>query len=196
MVKINKIYTKSGDAGKTHMVGGSMIEKQSLKMCCVGELDELNAHLGLVRTKIELSEYRPNIVSIMAKIQNDLFDIGAYIATESGDEYRTKLDFINETHISFLENAIDEMVDVVPELKSFVLPGGSELNAFLHIARAVCRRVERNLWALKSVETDLSSNTLIYVNRLSDLLFALSRYFIIIADKKEYLWKVGGAENN
>lgn len=196
MVKINKIYTKSGDAGKTHMVGGSMIEKQSLKMCCVGELDELNAHLGLVRTKIELSEYRPNIVSIMAKIQNDLFDIGAYIATESGDEYRTKLDFINETHISFLENAIDEVVDVVPELKSFVLPGGSELNAFLHIARAVCRRVERNLWALKSVETDLSSNTLIYVNRLSDLLFALSRYFIIIADKKEYLWKVGGAENN
>jgi cob(I)alamin adenosyltransferase len=196
MVKINKIYTKNGDAGKTHMVGGSMIEKQSLKMCCVGELDELNAHLGLVRTKIELSEYRPNIVSIMAKIQNDLFDIGAYIATESGDEYRTKLDFINETHISFLENAIDEMVDVVPELKSFVLPGGSELNAFLHIARAVCRRVERNLWALKSVETDLSSNTLIYVNRLSDLLFALSRYFIIIADKKEYLWKVGGAENN
>jgi cob(I)alamin adenosyltransferase len=125
-----------------------------------------------------------------------LFDIGAYIATESGDEYRIKLDFINETHISFLENAIDEMVDVVPELKSFVLPGGSELNAFLHIARAVCRRVERNLWALKSVETDLSSNTLIYVNRLSDLLFALSRYFIIIADKKEYLWKVGGAENN
>jgi cob(I)alamin adenosyltransferase len=196
MVKINKIYTKNGDAGKTHMVGGSMIEKQSLKMCCVGELDELNAHLGLVRTKIELSEYRPNIVSIMAKIQNDLFDIGAYIATESGDEYRTKLDFINETHISFLENAIDEMVDVVPELKSFVLPGGSELNAFLHIARAVCRRVERNLWALKSVETDLSSNTLIYVNRLSDLLFALSRYFIIIADKKEYLWKVCGAENN
>jgi cob(I)alamin adenosyltransferase len=196
MVKINKIYTKNGDAGKTHMVGGSMIEKQSLKMCCVGELDELNAHLGLVRTKIELSEYRPNIVSIMAKIQNDLFDIGAYIATESGDEYRIKLDFINETHISFLENAIDEMVDVVPELKSFVLPGGSELNAFLHIARAVCRRVERNLWALKSVETDLSSNTLIYVNRLSDLLFALSRYFIIIADKKEYLWKVGGAENN
>lgn len=192
MVKINKIYTKNGDAGKTHMVGGSMIEKQSLKMCCVGELDELNAHLGLVRTKMETNEYRPNIVSIMAKIQNDLFDIGAYIATEPGSEYRTKLDFINETHINFLEAAIDEVVDVVPELKSFVLPGGSELNAFLHIARAVCRRVERNLWALKSVEADVSSNTLIYVNRLSDLLFALSRYFIIIADKKEYLWKVGG----
>jgi cob(I)alamin adenosyltransferase len=196
MVKINKIYTKNGDAGKTHMVGGSMIEKQSLKMCCVGELDELNAHLGLVRTKMEVNEYRPNLVSIMAKIQNDLFDIGAYIATEPGSEYRTKLDFINETHINFLEAAIDEVVDVVPELKSFVLPGGSELNAFLHIARAVCRRVERNLWALKSVEPDVSSNTLIYVNRLSDLLFALSRYFIIIADKKEYLWRVGGSDNN
>jgi cob(I)alamin adenosyltransferase len=196
MVKINKIYTKNGDAGKTHMVGGSMIEKQSLKMCCVGELDELNAHLGLVRTKMETNEYRPNIVSIVAKIQNDLFDIGAYIATESGSEYRIKLDFINETHINFLEAAIDDVVDVVPELKSFVLPGGSELNAFLHIARAVCRRVERNLWSLKSVEPDISSNTLIYVNRLSDLLFALSRYFIIIADKKEYLWKVGGSGNN
>ena len=163
-------------------------------MCCVGEIDELNSHLGLIRTKVQMNEYRPEIVKTLAKIQNDLFDMGAYIATDVNSEYKTTLDIITEKHVQFLEDKIDEITDVIPELKSFVLPGGSELNSFLHIARAVCRRTERNLWKL-STEESVSKSVLIYVNRLSDLLFALSRYFIIIADKQEYLWQVGGDKN-
>lgn len=194
MVKINKIYTKNGDAGKTHLVGGAMIEKYSLKMCCVGEVDELNSHLGLIRTRVQLSEYKPEIVAALAKIQNDLFDIGAYVATAVDSEYKSALDVITEEHVQFLESKIDEITEVVPELKSFVLPGGTELNSFLHIARAVCRRTERNLWKL-SAEEVVSKQVLIYMNRLSDLLFALSRYFIIIADKTEYLWQIGSKKN-
>ncbi|MFN4973831.1 MAG: cob(I)yrinic acid a,c-diamide adenosyltransferase [Bacteroidota bacterium] len=194
MVKINKIYTKNGDAGKTHLVGGAMIEKYSLKMCCVGEVDELNSHLGLIRTRVENSEYKPEIVNALAKIQNDLFDIGAYIATDVTSEYKATLDIITEKHIQFLEDKIDEITEVIPELKSFVLPGGTELNSFLHIARTVCRRTERNLWKL-STEESVSKSVLIYINRLSDFLFALSRYFITIADKKEYLWQAGSKKN-
>lgn len=194
MVKINKIYTKNGDAGKTHLVGGSMIDKYDLQMCCVGEIDELNAYIGLIRTRVETFEYRPCITKALSKIQNDLFDIGAYIATPNESEFKDKMNTISEKHVQFLEDNIDDVTETVPELKSFVLPGGSEINSFLHIARAVCRRAERNLWALNS-KTEVSKSVLIYVNRLSDYLFALSRYFIINADKKEYLWVFGGEQN-
>jgi cob(I)alamin adenosyltransferase len=190
MVKINKLYTKNGDSGKTHLVGGSMIEKFSLKIGCVGEIDELNSHLGLIRTKVEMLQDKPHIVGTLAQIQNDLFDIGAYIATDVSSEYKQSLNIITDKHVRFLEDKIDNITESIPELKSFVLPGGSELNAFLHIARTVCRRTERNLWLLNT-EEDVSKSVLIYINRLSDFLFALSRYFIISAEKKEYLWESG-----
>jgi len=194
MVKINKIYTKNGDEGTTHLVGGTRIEKSSLRMSCVGEIDELNAHLGLIRTVVQKREYSPETTNLLAKIQNDLFDIGAYLATPKDYEYADKMNTMNTEKIQVLESAIDDATSRVTELKSFVLPGGTELNSFLHIARAVCRRCERNLWQLNS-EVELDKNVLVYLNRLSDLLFALSRYFIKLSDKKEYLWEFSASKS-
>lgn len=186
MVKINKIYTKNGDKGTTHLVGGDRIEKCSIRVDSFGDIDELNSHLGMVRTIVE-SNLNCKLSELISKLQNDLFDIGSIIATPHGVTW-SGMRIITEDHVKFLENWIDSVTENLPELKSFVLPGGTILNSHLHIARAVCRRAERKLWQIHKDEP-LDTNLLIYVNRLSDLLFALSRHESFKTNKPEYLWK-------
>ncbi|RIL05621.1 MAG: cob(I)yrinic acid a,c-diamide adenosyltransferase [Proteobacteria bacterium] len=189
MVKISKIYTRSGDDGQTGLVGGSRISKDSLKIQTVGDMDELNCWIGAVRAEAE----RHNIPALTDKlgiVQNDLFDIGAELATPAGQD-TAGLPLIPADRESSMEAWIDELVAGLPELRSFILPGGSELLARLHLARAVCRRAERNLVALASKE-EVRRAVTIYLNRLSDLLFAMARYESARSGIKEYLWKPGG----
>lgn len=188
MVKINKIYTKSGDQGQTHLVGGKLIRKSSIRVESYGDIDELNSQLGLIRT-LANEKQKKLLVSIIARIQNDLFDIGSNIACDD-EELIKKLPKIENSHISWLEKNIDESIKDLPELKSFVLPGGSIINSHLHIGRTICRRTERLLWKLND-ETEICSSILIYVNRLSDLLFALARRESYNEQISEYIWVPG-----
>jgi cob(I)alamin adenosyltransferase len=186
MVKINKIYTKTGDNGTTGLVGGSRIEKASLKVEAYGELDELNCHLGMCRTLCEKHK-RVRMHSMLALIQNEIFDIGAVVASPAGKE-QLELMTVTTQSIERLEAWIDELISDIPELRSFVLPGGTELNASLHVARAVTRRVERRVNSLTR-EENVPRLILIYLNRLSDLLFAMARAESQAAKCSEYLWE-------
>lgn len=189
MVKLNRLYTKNGDKGETHLVGGSKVSKDCLRVCCYGEVDELNALLGMLRTLAE-QESLSELVERLALIQNELFDAGAELATPAGSEWPT-MKQISPEHYTRLEKWIDSITSKLPELKSFVLPGGSPINSWLHLARTVCRRAERSIVALSKAET-LSPHIIIYFNRLSDLLFALAREESFRGGAKEYLWVPGG----
>ncbi|MBX7139307.1 MAG: cob(I)yrinic acid a,c-diamide adenosyltransferase [Oligoflexia bacterium] len=188
MVKINKIYTRSGDGGKTHLVGGTMVDKDSVRVQAYGEVDELNSWIGMVRTLAEARGLKP-IGDRLAQIQNELFDAGAELASPAGGPHPA-VPKITPAHWTRVENWIDEWNEGLPELTSFVLPGGTEMNATLHIARTVCRRAERSIWALlrsEPVNPELPK----YFNRLSDLLFALARRESQLSGKPEYLWTAG-----
>jgi len=202
MVKINRIYTRTGDDGTTGLVGGVRIAKDSARVESIGAIDELNSYLGIIRTLADaeslLSSNQEETVplasskrlsEIIAALQQQLFDLGAELATPKGAEWPTMKLFHNQD-VQMLENLIDEASIGVPELRSFVLPGGTLSNAYLHLARTVCRRAERELIRF-SREESVSSDILKYVNRLSDLLFALARRSARISttgDLEEYLW--------
>ena len=184
MVKINKIYTKTGDDGTTGLVGGARVRKDSVKVSAYGDIDELNSFIGWART-IATADFAEKL----AQIQNELFDLGAELATPT-DSKTNKVPKIPAAFATRLEQWIDEVTERVPELRSFVLPGGTELNARLHICRTVCRRAERSVLRL-SQEEKVSSDAIIYLNRLSDFLFALARAESHRASVPEYLWKPG-----
>ncbi len=189
MVKINKIYTKTGDQGETGLVGGARVSKDDLRVETYGEVDELNSYLGLCRTLATSKKVTP-LDTILSRIQNDLFDIGSLLATPSGESWQG-MPNIELPRIGELERYIDQLIDGLPELRSFVLPGGTELNSYLHIARSVCRRAERRIITLSKREP-VSSNIIIYLNRLSDLLFAMARFESKQSNTPEYLWVLGG----
>lgn len=193
MVKINRIYTRKGDDGKTALVGGERIAKHALRVCAYGEVDELNSWIGWART-ISDREQVTNISKYFEQIQNELFDLGAELATPPGKEW-PNMQRISAAHATFLENCIDDLTAGVPELTSFVLPGGSDLNSVLHVARTVCRRAERTLTALRENDQTVSIDCLIYLNRLSDLLFAMARYASKQAGIAEYLWQPGAGKS-
>lgn len=188
MVKLSKLYTKKGDDGKTGLVGGKRVDKDSLRVAAYGEIDELNAAIGMARTCADENSH-DEISSALAKIQNTLFNLGAELATDPNDEWDGMVK-IGETSVHDLEKQIDAHVAQVPELKSFVLPGGTMLNAYLHLARTICRRAERTIVTLSKQEK-VRKESIMYVNRLSDYLFALSRYASHLANQKEYLWAPG-----
>ena len=190
MVKINKIYTRTGDDGTTGLVGGGRIAKDSLRVTAFGSVDELNAWMGVIRTFLS-SPAKETLDPKCAIIQNELFDLGAELATPPGSEWPT-MTHISGTHITRLENWIDEVTTGIPELRSFVLPGGSPINAYLHLARTVCRRAERDIVTL-SKEEKITAEIIHYVNRLSDLLFAMARYESHVSRIPEYLWKPGAS---
>ena len=167
MVKINRVYTRTGDEGTTGLVGGQRISKSARRVCAYGDLDELNSWLGLIRTIVPAEEIGPSL----AQIQNDLFDIGAELATPSD---RIASVQIEEGAVKRLEDWIDAENKGLPELRSFILPGGTTANAYFHLARAVCRRAEREICSLNEVEP-VRALLMEYVNRLSDLLFVLAR---------------------
>ena len=163
-----KIYTKKGDKGLTSLFGGTNIEKNSIRIHAYGTVDELNSVLGITLTHTISDRGR----DIIKEIQNQLFVLGADLATLPSK--KSKIERIGSTEIKQLEDWIDELDEQLPKLTSFILPGGSPAGASLHLARTVCRRAERHTVELKRNE-ELSDEVIIYLNRLSDLLFVLAR---------------------
>ena len=176
-----KIYTKKGDQGTTSLYGGSKISKDSIRIHSYGTVDELNSTLGIVLT-YSVSEKGEEILK---NLQNQLFVLGADLATPRSK--KEKIERIGESDIQKLEDWIDELQEKLEPLTAFILPGGSPAGSFLHLARTVCRRAERFAVSLKSQET-LSDNPVIYLNRLSDLLFVLARYENLEAGQTETKW--------
>lgn len=165
-----KIYTKTGDDGTTALLGGERVRKNSLRVECYGTVDEVNSVLGLALTEIETQD----IGSLINEIQNKLFTIGGELATPENKSSINKVRLVNDD-ILLLENSIDKYEERLEPLKQFILPGGTKGASLLHLARSVCRRAER-LVTLLSKNEKISDLILIYLNRLSDLLFVLARY--------------------
>lgn len=190
MVTLNKIYTRTGDDGSTGLVGGARIEKDAVKVEAYGDIDELNSHLGMCK-ELASGPAGKLIVDMLITIQNELFDIGAELATPSDSHWQGMLKAGPE-HIKKLEQCIDELNEPLPPLHSFILPGGTLLSAHIHIARTVCRRAERHIIKLHKHEA-VSAHILQYINRLSDLLFVMARAVVNAEGKDEYLWVPGGS---
>ena len=178
-----KIYTKTGDYGETSLYGGKRVKKNHARINAYGTTDELLAHIGLIRDQKINPIYQDDLV----EIQDRLFTIGAELAA---DPEKTKLKRPNlyQSDIHFLEEQIDKMEQDLVPMKSFVLPGGHQTVSFCHIARCVCRRAERTVIDL-SEETEVSGLIIIYLNRLSDYLFVLSRKFYAELKAIETPWK-------
>ena len=184
MVKLDKIYTKGGDGGQTSLADGSRVDKHSLRITAQGDVDEANAVFGVARLHIS----SPGFDDIMARVQNDMFDLGADIATPGDDPEDGSLR-IHATQVARLEREIDAVSDGLEPLTSFVLRGGSAEAAHLHLACTVARRAERSMCALASAEPT-NKQALIYLNRLSDLLFVMARQ-ANAGGKSDVLWQPG-----
>lgn len=165
-----KIYTKTGDKGETGLMGGKRLKKDSLRIHAIGEIDEINANLGLLRAQ---KRPRPQLDNMLRRLQNELFDLGADLATPL--DSKVKVPRVTAKQVANLEKWIDGIDKELAPLRNFILPGGSSLAAQLHVARAVCRRAERTIVALQGREK-IGENVVKYVNRLSDLLFVMARY--------------------
>ena len=183
-VRLTRIYTGGGDRGETSLGDGSRVPKLDCRIAAFGAVDELNSQVGLALA----AELPPELRETLRRVQNELFDLGADLSVPFGVADRLR---ISEDHIERLERDCDRFNANLSELKSFVLPGGSEAAARLHVARAVCRRAERE--ALAAAEAlDISRLALVFLNRLSDLLFILAR--TANAGVEEPLWKPGGSD--
>ncbi len=181
-----KIYTKTGDAGETSLFGGKRVTKDNSRIDAYGTIDELNALLGLSRTETNDKK----LDKMIEEIQNGLFTAGADLATPFENERKgMNVPRINEEDIRLLEKYIDEIDALLPELKAFILPGGSRAASLLHLARTICRRGERKTVAL-SLNEDIGKFILIYLNRLSDLLFVLARYANFVENTPDVEWKL------
>lgn len=180
-----KIYTKTGDTGDTGLFGGGRVSKSHPRVEAYGDVDELNALLGVVRAV----EPMPRIDDVLVPVQRDLFAIGALLATPDPDKMRQHLEKarIDEQRIADLERAIDAGDDELAPLRAFVIPGGTPKAAALHVARTVCRRAERRVVQL-GAETAIPPLAIIYLNRLSDLLFTLARVANQRANAGEVTW--------
>jgi cob(I)alamin adenosyltransferase len=191
MVVLNKIYTRTGDAGTTALGTGERVPKNSPRIAAYGTVDEANAFIGVART--QLSGALPALDAMLARIQNDLFDLGADLCApekEGAGSQRERLR-VSDAQVRRLEDEIDAMNAELAPLRSFVLPGGSPAAAALHVARTVCRRAERMMAELAAVPGEqVSPPALKYINRLSDLLFVASRYVNDLG-KTDVLWVPG-----
>lgn len=191
MVVLNKIYTRTGDAGTTALGTGERVPKHAPRIAAYGTVDETNAAIGVAR--LQLAGEHPDVDAMLGRIQNDLFDLGADLcAPERGDAKpkRERLR-VSEAQVKRLEDEIDGMNATLTPLRSFVLPGGSPAAAALHVARTVCRRAERAIVELaREPDEPVSAPALKYINRLSDLLFVASRHVNDLG-RKDVLWVPG-----
>jgi len=184
MVRLTRIYTRQGDGGDTHLGDMSRVRKTSLRVVAYGEVDELNSVIGVARQQATATGYD----AWLARIQNDLFDMGADLCVpEGGEGDRLR---VTAEQVTRLEGWCDQVNDTLEPLKSFVLPGGSPAAAALHLGRTVCRRAERSVIALADAEP-VNAHVVEYLNRLSDLLFILARGANAAADG-DVLWVPGG----
>ena len=190
MVVLNRIYTKTGDAGTTALGSGERVPKTSPRIAAYGTVDETNAMIGMVR--LHLGTGNPDVDAMMARIQNDLFDLGADLCVpDRGEKLPYEPLRISDAQVSRLEAEIDAMNEALTPLKSFVLPGGTPGAAALHVARTVSRRAERLMVELAAVPGEpVSAAALKYINRLSDHLFVASR-FVNGHGKADVLWVPG-----
>ena len=175
--RLTKIYTRTGDKGKTGLSDGSRVDKFNLRIESLGNIDELNSIIGLLLTE----ELPKDKVVILNKVQHDLFDIGGELSIPNHI-------IIDNKKIDFLESTLDKMNKELPDLKEFILPGGSKASSYCHLARTVCRRVERNLFKLAQNDK-VNEASLKYINRLSDMLFVLARFLNKINQFNDVLWK-------
>jgi cob(I)alamin adenosyltransferase len=192
-IRITKVYTRTGDKGFTKLVGGKKVPKDATRIEAYGTIDELNSVLGLARVfNDDLKDRLPaaqRLDDIFRRLQNELFDLGSELATPPDFSYEGMFR-VGDDEVKSLEKLIDELQKDLAPLSSFILPGGGKVGGFLHQARTVCRRAEREILRL-SREEELSPHPLKYVNRLSDLLFVLSRWASKNLGEPEYLWERG-----
>jgi cob(I)alamin adenosyltransferase len=194
-IALNRIYTRTGDAGETRLVGGQRVRKDDLRIDCYGTVDELNAFIGVARSTAEQLSGRADGLRSLAislrRVQHELFNLGSILATVPEDVH-PKQPRVTDAEIEQLEREIDAANEELPPLRSFVLPGGSRLDAELHVCRTVCRRAERLLVRLAG-EQETPPEALRYLNRLSDALFVWSRWVNHALNASETLWEPNAA---
>jgi cob(I)alamin adenosyltransferase len=190
MVRLNRIYTKAGDGGQTRLCGGQKVSKDALRIEAYGTVDELSSCIGLARTALGEPGAPVEAAALEAtlrRIQNELFNLGSDLATMPEDRH-PRQPVIEERHVTALEHEIDQWNESLPELRSFILPGGGWVASYLHLARTVCRRGERLVVRLAAIEP-VSAQAVPYLNRLSDALFVMSRHASRIYGQPEPLWE-------
>lgn len=189
-MRITRVYTRTGDAGTTRLVGGSEVRKDDVRVEAYGTVDELNAVIGVARAGLgDLPDAaRDRLDEVLGRIQDDLFNVGTDLATPAEARwegmYRT-----GDADVSWLETTLDGFNDELPPLTEFVLPGGGLAGATLHQARTVCRRAERRSLPVADVQPDLLDGPVRYLNRLSDLLFVVARWAAHQAGRPEVTWR-------
>jgi cob(I)alamin adenosyltransferase len=192
-IRINRVYTRSGDDGATALVGGRRVPKDDIRIASYGDVDELNSVLGMVRAEIERDPERgrdeARLDEVLGFLQQQLFDLGSELATPPEDAYEGMIRIVDED-VARLEHFMDDLQTDLEPLKSFVLPGGGPVSALLHLARTVCRRTERTVTTLVR-DGGADPMTARYLNRLSDLLFVQSRWIACRGGRDETLWQHG-----
>jgi cob(I)alamin adenosyltransferase len=180
-----KIYTKTGDKGATSLIGGIRVPKNHIRIEAYGTIDELNSTLGLISDTAAL----PAVTGWLREIQDRLFTIGSVLATSPEKEVKMKLPDLHTEDVQWLEQRIDEMNEVLPEMRSFILPGGHPAGSAAHVSRCVCRRAERICVGMVQEGEEVPELVLQYLNRLSDFLFVLARYIGHIHGAAEIPWR-------
>lgn len=190
-MRITRVYTRTGDGGRTRLVGGQQVSKGHLRIESYGTTDELNAILGLIRTFNARSGAEAGAVArldtMLRAVQNDLFNLGSDLATLPGDRWEN-MPRVEERDVARLEGWIDELNEDLGPLKEFILPGGGPVGAFFHQGRTVCRRAERVLVRLMEEDPEVGDGPMRYLNRLSDWLFVAGRWAAKALNEPEYLW--------
>ena len=189
-IRITRVYTRRGDRGETDLVGGERVAKDSARIDAYGTVDELNAAIGVVRAvngSTPRAKKARELDDVLRRLQNELFDVGGELATPPA-AFQPGMFRVGAAAVKALEETLDRCQKDLAPLKSFVLPGGGLVSAFLHVARTVCRRAERDVLRLMRHE-DVGEWPLAYLNRLSDLLFVLSRWVGRHRGEKEFLWE-------
>jgi cob(I)alamin adenosyltransferase len=180
-----KIYTKTGDKGGTSLIGGVRVPKSHIRIESYGTVDELNSYVGMVGDMAA----NETITEWLREIQDRLFTVGAVLATNPDKEVKMKLPDLHDEDVTWLEERIDTMNEVLPEMRSFILPGGNLASSTCHVARCVCRRAERICVAMQEQEEVIAPIVIQYLNRLSDFLFVLARYIGHINNAPEIPWR-------
>jgi cob(I)alamin adenosyltransferase len=190
-IAINRVYTRQGDQGETALAGGQRVPKDGARIEAYGTVDELNSFVGVARSTVaEMAAGEPRLAvlaAILLRVQHELFNLGSILATLPEDVH-PKQARVTATEVAQLETEMDRMNEELPPLRSFVLPGGSRLNAELHVCRTVCRRAERAAVELARAES-IPPETVRYLNRLSDAMFVWSRWASHVAGAPETLWE-------
>jgi cob(I)alamin adenosyltransferase len=189
MTKI-KIYTKTGDKGETSLFSGQRVPKNDPFVEALGTVDECNSAIGIAISFMHDDPNLKHTTNQLIEVQHTLFDLGASLATPRTKAAASKIERTRFDHegIEHLEKWIDQMEEQLPELHAFILPGGNQAGAFLHLARSICRRAERVITPLIKT-SDISQNVIVYINRLSDYLFVASRYINFVKKQPEIHWE-------